>query len=188
MRPQAFIRKLWQMNRALPVVLGVLALAALTLFAVDAWVLKPELRRLQRSYAEQREMVRRADPGRKISLAKRVASDHRDLAAFREAVGGYDQFTDFIGELFSQAGRSGLSIDQVRYEPEGVEEHSLLRYDLSFSVSGDYGEIKKFIFSLEQSPRIIVIEEVTLAGAEKAERSAVNLQIRLSTYFATDKS
>ncbi|NIR34149.1 MAG: type 4a pilus biogenesis protein PilO [Desulfuromonadales bacterium] len=179
---------LWQMNKALPVVLGVLVLMSITLFAVDTWVLTPDLQKLQRTYIAQRQMVHRTDPGRQVSLAKRLQGDREDLAAFRQTVGGYDEFTGFIGELFNLARQAGLSIDQVLYKPEGVPEYRLLRYDLSFSVSGDYGEIKKFIFSLEQSPRIIVIEEVVLVGANKAERSSVNLKIGLSTYFATDNS
>lgn len=188
MKAVLFVRNLWRINKALVLVPGVLTLTCLVLFAINTWVLAPDLKQLRLRGIGQRELTHKAGLEKRISLAKRLQKDSKDFVAFRESIKGYDRFSVFIGDLFDLAGKAGLRIDKVRYEPKDVDKYSLLRYDLSFSVSGDYGEIKKFVFLLEQSEQIIVIEEVALIGANKAGGSSIDLNIRLSTYFSLSNS
>ena len=57
----------------------------------------------------------------------------------------------------------------------------MLRYGLGFSVRGDYGRIKRFIFSLEQSDRLIVIDALGLRRGGEGEAS-VDLSLKLATF------
>jgi type IV pilus assembly protein PilO len=60
-----------------------------------------------------------------------------------------------------------------------------LQYDLDFAVSGGYEQLKRFIHLLENSPRILIIHQIALAGSEGAGsgKPGVQLQIHLTTFF-----
>ncbi|MEJ2699546.1 MAG: type 4a pilus biogenesis protein PilO, partial [Desulfuromonadales bacterium] len=68
------------------------------------------------------------------------------------------------------------------------EEKGLLSDALSFTVTGKYEQVKKFIFSLEQSKRLIALEQISLSGGEQSGKEQVSLHLKLSTYFRTEAS
>jgi cell division protein FtsL len=64
---------------------------------------------------------------------------------------------------------------------------SLEKATTTYSLSGDYRDVRKFIYSLEIAPEFIVLENVGLqsAGEQQATRAlAVNLSI--ATYFRSE--
>jgi hypothetical protein len=64
---------------------------------------------------------------------------------------------------------------------------SLEKATTTYSLSGDYRDVRKFIYSLEIAPEFIVLENVGLqsAGEQQASRAlAVNLSI--ATYFRSE--
>jgi hypothetical protein len=89
------------------------------------------------------------------------------------------EFPALLGEIFSLASQAGLAIDQIGYQPKELEGQGLLRYGLAFSVHGDYGQVKRFIYSLEQSERLFVIDGLTLSGGQEAGEATVELRLQL---------
>jgi CBS domain-containing protein len=63
------------------------------------------------------------------------------------------------------------------------QDNALLRYQLTFTVNGPYRAIKQFVHTLEQSPRLIIIQQVGLQGADQPGGSDVRLQLNLDTFF-----
>jgi type IV pilus assembly protein PilO len=95
------------------------------------------------------------------------------------------ELSAFIKELFSYADSSKLEIKQINYQPAWDEELALLSYNLQFSVSGEYRQLKKFIHLLEGSERILIISDISLSGGEgrKEKNAEVSLRIQMKTFF-----
>lgn len=190
MARESFWTAVWRTNRLLPILIGVLVLCNLAALGLLQMVVGPRLEsldreffNLQKSYRE----ARRAEEG-----PRTIQNDYRrnlhDLDLFRAAIPEKSQLTGLIAELFSMAGNAGLTIDRIDYNPKPVEAEDLLSYSLTFNVSGDYGQIKKFIFLIEHSTRLIAIEQLGLNAPREAATKNISLRLGLTTYFRTGKS
>lgn len=171
---------LWRANRAGPLLLAAALLFNLGLLTVVyGWQL-PRLERLEAAVLSRQAAQRRSGPNDEQALAPEQLA--ADLDRFFERIAPYEDFPVFLGELYDHATGAGLRIDRISYRPEKQQPVSLLRYGLGFSVTGAYGQVKRFIYALEQSPRLIVLEEMALAG-QKTEGDRVTLRIELATFF-----
>lgn len=183
---ERLIVAVWRTNRVFPlVIVGLLLLNVLVYLGISQY-LAPRIAELEDRYIAAQDDARQA-VHRREQLAtpqQRYKKNEEDLQTFWQAIPPRGQFSELIREIFSLSGEAGLSIERISYEPK--MEGSMLRYALSFSVAGNYGQIKKFIYSLEQSPRILAIEELALSGKEASEGEPVNLRVRLSTYFKSN--
>ena len=188
--PERLIAAAWRVSRAWPLLLISLLSLNAGLYAWINFRVSPEVSALERRYIDTQMRLRQAAQRqeRLASPQERLRQAQTDLQTFRQAIPPGRDFTALIQEVFTLAENSGLSIERINYDPKNVTERDLLRYTLNFSVGGNYGQIKKFIAALEQSPRIIAIEEISLSGSEHAQGEAVSLRIRLSTYFQSDFS
>jgi type IV pilus assembly protein PilO len=171
----------WRINRWLPLLLLVWLLFNVGIYFWLSQVFSPHVEEQERQLLRQQNGQRQS--GNVGADALRPIRD--DLQTFRQAIPGKSGLTALVQEVFSLATEAGLDIARVSYQPKELAEHGLLHYGLSFTVAGDYGQLKKFIFALEQSPRLLVIEEISLSGADG---TTVNLNIRLLTYFRADLS
>jgi type IV pilus assembly protein PilO len=192
MARESILLTAWRLNRRIPILIVGLILLNIAAYVVMSNVVAPRLDALERRYIERQSQVREVRlTGQTGAAAGSPREIYRrgveDLGQFRTAIPPRTEFTALIGEIFSLAGKAGLSIDRIGYDPKEVAGQELLRYTLDFSVSGDYGQIKRFVYSLEQSDRLIAIEELSLSGGEgKSKEGDVNLRVRLTTYFKTD--
>lgn len=191
MARESILLTAWRLNRRIPVLIGGLILLNIAAYSIMSYVVLPRINALERRYIDRQAQVREARlTGQSSASAGSPREIYRrgeeDLEKFRGAIPSRTEFTALIGEIYSLAEKAGLSIDRIGYDPKEVEGRGLLRYALNFSVSGDYGQIKRFVYSLEQSDRLIAIEEISLSGGGKSAEGEVNLRVRLSTYFKTD--
>ena len=46
---------------------------------------------------------------------------------------------------------------------------------------GDYGSLREFIYALEQDSQVVILDDVTLTGADEARE--LTLSMNLSTYY-----
>lgn len=121
------------------------------------------------------------DPNQQVS---RMSAQ---LDVFYGRVAAYENFPDFIRQLYQYAGDSGFNINRINYQPGKTDLPTVLKYELDFSVTGQYRQIKTFLEALENWTQLVVVEEVQLA-ARQPERDAVELRIRLVAYFKTVSS
>jgi type IV pilus assembly protein PilO len=177
----------WQRDKKLPVVVVFLLLLNVGAFVGMKYYVSPQVETLEREYIERQADLRQ---GRTVGRTPDEPQDELwvardDLQTFWQAIPSRTEFTVLIGELFTLSEEAGLEIDQISYKPEPVEGHELLRYGLSFSVGGDYSQVKRFVHSLEQSERLVAIEDLSLSGSDDQGRQEVRLNLRLSTLFRT---
>lgn len=179
----------WRLNRKYPLtILGLLGVNLLV-YLLLARVVTPWVGDLERRFIEQQAQVRQAQRGL-AALATPQSIFRRgqvDLERFLELVPPRREFPALISELYQLARASGLTIERINYDSKPATEADLLRQGLVFAVAGDYGQLKKFVYDLEQSSRLIVIEEIALTTGETAQgRTDVLLRLRLATYFRVD--
>ena len=180
-----YLLYLWQMNRPLP-----LLIVLLMLFSGAGWSFvhhgyAPRVRALEWRYEQQQQHTEQKQriAARQAGPWVKFQRNGKDLQTLWKAIPPSAEFSGLIEELYGLAGDAGLDIAQVTYDPKPLKETALLHYQLGFSISGEYRQIKMFIYTLEQSPRILSIDEIALNGQQSEEKEAVRLNIRISTYF-----
>ncbi len=189
MTGNSLLRAAWRMNKTVPVLLLLLLFVDMGAWAGLRFRMTPRLETLEQTYLQRQEEVRRLQ---KEGRAPRQEEDslvlaEEDLASFWQAIPHRAELSGLLGELFTLADEAGLRIDQVGYDPQAVEGRRLLRYSLGFSVSGSYLQVKRFVHALEESPRLIALESLTLSGTDDEDTGDVTLNIKLSTLFRTEE-
>jgi Tfp pilus assembly protein PilO len=180
MAPALFLRQLWGGYRWPLLLLTVLILANVAVALLLQLALVPTVTQRERLLIS-RQSEQHGEVG--TSPVEQFINGERQLAAFHERIPAHREFTGLIVELQGMAGKAGLELDQISYQHERDQDNALLRYQLTFTVNGPYRAIKQFVHTLEQSPRLIIIQQVGLQGADQPGGSDVRLQLNLDTFF-----
>ncbi|MBE9486311.1 MAG: type 4a pilus biogenesis protein PilO [Chloroflexi bacterium] len=177
----------WEQNRIRIMVIVILLLFVVGAYAGQRWIVEPNLLALRTEQTRLQQHVRQrqmefANSGVPVSAAEQIA---KNLQQFNRLIPSQTDFSAFLGELFDWSGQAGLEIHQISYQPKHEKKTGFLRYGLSFSVKGDYSQVKKFIHLLENAQRILLIEKISLVESStgKKGRHKVDLRIELTTYF-----
>jgi len=190
MERESILLAAWRLNRVLPLLVGSLVLLNVVAYLSLNYLSLPQRDTLETQLMDLQARVRqnRQSDAEAKTPAEIFLRGEADLQKFRAVIPSKTEFPALLGEIFSLAGQAGLTIDQIGYQPKEVEGRGLLRYGLAFSVNGDYGQIKRFIYSLEQSERLIVIDSLTLSGGRESGLATVELRLQLATFFRTEAS
>jgi len=177
----------WRLNRFPPLLIaGLFLLTAASYLFLHHYSL-PKLDALEKELIARQTQLRQ---GRQNTERKTPAETYRqamaDLQSFRATIPGKNEFPKLLGEIFSLTSQAGLAIDQISYQPKELADQGLLRYGLAFTVRGSYGQVKRFVHSLEQSERLLIIDSLTLSGGRDSGEALVELRLQLATFFLTD--
>ncbi|SHI46470.1 Pilus assembly protein, PilO [Malonomonas rubra DSM 5091] len=182
----ALLKATWEQSRGWVFFILALILISLGLFIYQSQIVDDESAHLQQRRLELQQQLKvraekMAESGVPLSAVEQM---EKDLLRFAELIPPKQEFSAFVGELFDLAQKSTLEIRQVNYQPEVDKETGFLKYGVSFSVGGSYEQVKKFIHLLENSSRILLIDNIGLAGRQTKEQGInVALQIKLTTFF-----
>lgn len=166
------------------IVLAILFLAALSLQLIIVLYQKPSVEKLQAEWMKLREQE-----GRGAALLDRdtiYGDGQLDLAKFHEKIYPKAHFARFIGELYDMASKNNLELAAISYKPSYDKEGNLLTYALTLSVSGKYPQLKRFIYDLGSGKsNMLVIDSIALSSGS-ATSETVQLQLSISSWFATE--
>jgi Tfp pilus assembly protein PilO len=84
-----------------------------------------------------------------------------------------------IKEIMQMARKQNLSVAPINYDIPRRESGELAMLSFSFPVEGRYPDIKRFLYEVETSDRLIGIQDANLAS-DKGNK--VTLQMKLMTY------
>jgi Tfp pilus assembly protein PilO len=84
-----------------------------------------------------------------------------------------------VKDLEQMAKRLNLAVATINYDIPRRESGELAMLSFSFPVEGRYPDIKRFIYEVETSGRVIGIQDVNLESSDKGK---VKLQMKLMTY------
>lgn len=182
----------WEHNRARMMVIIVLLVVASGAFMAQRWVAEPHLSALRTEQSRLQLHVRQrqlefTNSGVPVSVAEQL---EKNLQQFNRLIPESTDFSAFLGELFDWSQQAGLEIRQINFQPEVEKESGFLRYGLSFSVEGNYAQVKHFIHLLENARRILLVEQIALSGSSTTSKGNHNvaLRIKLATYFQEGSS
>jgi Tfp pilus assembly protein PilO len=103
----------------------------------------------------------------------------KELAGLLAGIPTQKDMPLLVKEFVQKARGAGLAVSSINYDipTRGAEELALLTF--SFPTEGKYADIKRFLYEVETSDRIVGIQEVKLDG----DKGRVKLQMKLMTYI-----
>ena len=176
----------------------VLVVPLLTVLAINLLVLALAGFPLQRSVAGDEDRANDV----KLALAdarrtERVANDTRaskqradeELKRFYAEVlpAGQAAARDLLYLQVSKLSREhGLKFESSSFDPEPVDKSSLMRFRVDVSLTGDYGNIRKFLYRIETAEEFYIIESVKLGQASRTDGGGNVLEVvlQVATYYS----
>jgi len=188
MQGRQLLNAAWRISRALPIAVAVVLLLNLAGYLTITMLLEPRNQRNLRAVDSKQRQVSAAQQqaGEIFTPQKAYYEKEKQLETFEQGMAAKTDFTGLIRELFSFAQTAGLDIDQIKYSPKELETGGILEYGINFDVTGSYAQLKRFIFELEQSPRLLTIDEVVLTKRGEGNLASVGLRLKLTTFFRED--
>ena len=83
------------------------------------------------------------------------------------------------------AEESNLRVDRRISDYMPIRESSLARFTQTTILSGQYGDIRRFIYALETRPEFVVIENLDLSQNENEASRGITVTLQIATYFRT---
>ena len=183
MRLKEIATHLWDSHRSALLLLAALLVLNVVMYSVIEKLVVPRVMAEESRFLKRQTEVRNVlhnQASAATSPEQLYLLGRQDLSKFHQTIPPYQEFTALIEELLVLSNDAELNIEQISYRSEMMKDSPLLKLDLNFSVSGNYADIKKFVYSLEQSVRLLAIKQISLQS-ESSE--AVNVRLSLETYF-----
>ena len=116
---------------------------------------------------------------------QRLRAVQRDLETFNRDVLGTrkERLAALIEDVYALTQKAGLVPGQISYAMDdnaGVE-----RLALTFTVQGRYADVKKLLYSFENNPRFLLLENVGVATDDR-EPDVLRLNLVVAHYFRPD--
>lgn len=155
--------------RTMTLVCAGLLCADLLLYAILLAPSQGSLRASETRYAELRK--RRAE-------AVLFEKHKGDFAGIKAGIPTQKDMPLLVKELVQTARRLGLSVSSITYDIPKRSGEELAILSFSFPSEGKYPDVKRFIYELETSGRLVGIQDLKLEEAN----GRVNVQMKLLTY------
>lgn len=114
--------------------------------------------------------------------ASRYRAAEGELKLFRDRVIDKRDFPSFLARLFDRVAKNGLAFKQVTYKPLVIPDEGMVSYDIGFTVSGRYAQVKSFIADLARFREIVTLDSVNLANTSPTEER-VELRVQITAYL-----
>lgn len=190
MAHEYLVKILWEQNRRMTVLVLTLLLMNVGAYLLQSSFLDEQLTDLRTEVLGRQQSLRKLQQQKNAGSmpVTAVTKVENELTQFLKMIPPEKELSVFIGDLFKFASNSKLDIKQISYNPKYDEDVDLLSYALKFSVTGQYRQLKKFIYLLEMAERILIISDISLAGGQssKGKKGEVTLQIQVKTFFRED--
>lgn len=132
-----------------------------------------------------------------------LTNARRDYANARATVTGKSQADDelkkFYGDVLPPdlsgarrvsdlpieqlAAESNLRLETRRFEVMPVRESHLSRFEQTAVLTGEYGDIRRFIHQLETRPEFVIVENVDLSQNVNQASRGITVTLQIATYF-----
>jgi Tfp pilus assembly protein PilO len=137
--------------------------------------------------ATKSEVARLESQARQLQHVEQALANLREnLATLRkeQMAPMRDRLIPFLNDVIKRAEASGLRPDRITYSVQREKKSGLVYFSAHFDVKGSYEQIRRYVFELETSPQFILLEGLTLRGADSATSLDVGVQFGVGTYFA----
>ncbi len=112
----------------------------------------------------------------------RLRNVEKDLETFNKDILGTrkERLAALIEDVYGLTQKAGLAPSQIGYtmaDSQGVE-----RLALNFTVQGRYADVKKLLFSFENNPRFLLVENVGVSTDDR-DPDVLRLSLIVAHYF-----
>lgn len=95
-----------------------------------------------------------------------------------------ERLTNILREIGLATRSAGLLPGTYKYQAEEEKRTGYVRFSISFSVTGEYAQIRKLIAVLQSSPEFLVVEDVGFSGDEETATQELSIAVRVATYLS----
>ena len=177
-------------KRGLIVPLGIAAAANALLFVLLVFPLGRQVASAEQEAQQQREVLRRARQDATSARAMVQGKQQADvsLRKFYADVlpSNASAARGITYRRLSQIARdSNVRLQRGTNEPKREKDSTLEKITTTYILSGEYRDVRRFIYSLETAPEFMVLENVALtAPSDEADRG-LSVRIDVATYYRT---
>lgn len=163
--------------------LGFLLLLAVAVQLYLSYWQRPALEKAQVEWFSKRDAIAK---GESVGDATRYHNGMRDLAEFQKRLVPKERFPALMSQIYDTAKNNSLSLKGVSYKPDTIKgEKQMVTYGVSFTVSGRYASVKKFIADLLRYKELVTVDSISL-GSQSATEETVNLRVQTTVYLKTE--
>lgn len=83
------------------------------------------------------------------------------------------------------AQQANLQLRRGGFEMSAIRDSSLSRFSQTAVLTGEYADIRRFIYQLETRPEFVVIENVDLSQGETEGSGGITVTLQIATYYRT---
>ena len=83
------------------------------------------------------------------------------------------------------ADEANLNVERRTSDPGTIRDSSLSKLTQTAVLTGEYRDVRRFIYQLETRPEFVVLENVELSQNENESTGRITLTIQLATYYRT---
>lgn len=180
-------RRIAAEHRRLIVPLVVLILINVGIYVAVVFPLGHQVTGLEQQSRQMHETVRRARLDFQAARATVQGKQQADtsLATFYKDVLPADasmaRRITYL-RLAQLAQRANVRLERGANSVEKQKGSTLAKLSTTYTLSGDYRDVRQFIYSLETAPEFLVLENVALTSQEQGGRG-LSVAIAIATYF-----
>ncbi len=174
----------WRTRAPLIAALALVLLAGIAVLVAYHGFYDARFRTLESTRAE---LVARRDQAAAAAASvkateQRLKNVEKDLESFNRDILGTrkERLAALIEDVYGLTQKAGLVPSQIGYvmnDSQGVE-----RLALNFTVQGRYADVKKLLFSFENNPRFLLVENVGVSTDDR-EPDVLRLNLVVAHYF-----
>ena len=174
-------------HRRLIVPLAIAILVNIAIYAAVVFPLGRQVVGLQQQTREMHETLQRARLDFQAARATVQGKQQADasLATFYKEVLPPDASTAIritYVRLAQLARQANVLLERGANKEDPVKGSTLEKLSTTYTLSGDYRDVRRFIYSLETAPEFLVLENVALSSHDQGPRG-LSVSIAIATYF-----
>jgi len=170
--------------------LAIAAAANLLIFVLVVFPLGRQVQNAQVEAQQQREVLRRARQDA-LSARSTVQGKQQADAALRRFYqdvlpANPSAARGITYRRLSQIARdANVRLERGTNEPKREKDSSLEKITTTYILSGEYRDVRRFIYALETAPEFMVLENIALTAATDDRERGLTVRLDVATYYRT---
>jgi Tfp pilus assembly protein PilO len=104
---------------------------------------------------------------------------------YEDVFGSLDErLTATLRAVGSATRDAGLLPSRFAYGADSDDALNLTRFSISFSVFGQYAQIRRMLSAVQASDQFLIVEHIGFSGEEGVTTTELRISVKLATYFA----
>jgi Tfp pilus assembly protein PilO len=176
-------------KRRIVVPLMIAALANVLLYAVVVFPLRRQVASAETEANLQHDLLNRARQDHRAAKATVTGKQQADAALqkfYKDVLPASASAARTLtyARLSQLADQANVRLEQGANTVDHEKGSTLAKSTTSYTLAGDYRDVRRFIYSLETTPEFVVLENVALTSpSEQAGGRGLAMQLEIATYY-----